>query len=206
MTSAANSLTCQIRTTLDASGLFTARVSESGNNSLITYSIELDRLGPPSPVARSINPGDTLVGSRIDPRGDADLFVFNGVTGDTISLRLTDQAGSGGAPSCVLELYRPDGTLVASDTDVTTCIVDTTLNQTGVFTARARESGDNNLMTYNLEYQCLLGSCPSFNTLSVALVNDGTVTSSPPGIACGADCFERYLHRNGRHPVRNARS
>jgi hypothetical protein len=185
--------TCQIRTTLDASGLFTARVSESGNNNLLTYSVELDRLVPPSTTARSINPSDTLVGSRIDPRGDADLFVFNGVSGDIISLKLTDQSGASGNPSCLLELYRPDGTLVASDTDVTSCIIDTTLNQTGVFTARVREDGDNNTMTYNLEYQCLSGSCPSFNTLSVTIVNDGTVTSSPAGINCGPDCIERFF-------------
>jgi hypothetical protein len=185
--------TCQIRTTLDVSGLFTVRVSEFGNNSLMTYSIELDRLVPPSIVARSINPSDTLVGSRIDPRGDADLFVFNGVGGDIISLKLTDQSGASGNPSCLLELYRPDGTLVSSDTDVTSCIIDTTLNQTGVFTARVRENGDNNTMTYNLEYQCLSGSCPSFNTLSVTIVNDGTVTSSPAGINCGADCLERFF-------------
>ena len=140
MTSASNFVTCQIRTTLDASGLFTVRVSEFGNNSLMTYSVELDRLAPPSTVARSINPGDTLVGNVINPRGDADLFVFNGVSGDIISLRLTDQAGSRGTPSCLLELYRPDGTLVSSVTDVTSCIIDTTLNQTGVFTARVRES------------------------------------------------------------------
>lgn len=185
--------TCEIRTRLTTSGLFTARVSELGNNSLMTYSVELDRLAPPSLAATSVNPGATVVGAAINPRGDADLFIFNGVTGDTISLRVTDQAGGGGVPSCVLELYRPDGTRVTSVAHTTTCIVDTTLNQTGVFTARVREEGNDHLMTYNFEYQCLLGSCPSFNTLSVTVVNDGTVTSNPPGIDCGADCSERYF-------------
>ena len=187
------SVTCEIHTTLTTSGLFTARVSESGNNSLMTYSVEVDRLAPPSLAATSVNPGDTIVGAVINPRGDADLFIFNGVTGDTISLRVTDQAGGGGAPSCVLELYGPDGTRVTSVANTTTCIMDTTLNQTGVFTARVRDEGDDNLMTYNFEYQCLLGSCPSFSTLSVTVVNDGSVASDPPGIDCGADCSERYF-------------
>jgi hypothetical protein len=187
------SVTCEIHTILTQSGLFTARVSELGNNSLMTYSIELDRLAPPSPAATSVNPGDTVVGATINPRGDADLFIFNGVAGDTVSLRVTDQAGGNAAPSCVLELYRPDGTGVTSVSNTTTCIIDTTLNQTGVFTARVREQGDDHLMTYNLQYQCLLGSCPSFSTLSVTVVNDGTVTSNPPGINCGADCSERYF-------------
>jgi hypothetical protein len=82
---------------------------------------------------------------------------------------------------------------VTSTVNTTTCMIDTTLNQTGVFTARVREQGDDHLMTYNFEYQCLLGSCPSFSTLSVTVVNDGTVTSNPPGIDCGADCSERYF-------------
>jgi hypothetical protein len=77
--------------------------------------------------------------------------------------------------------------------DTTICIVDTTINQTGVFTARVRDDGNDHLMTYNFEYQCLLGSCPSFSTLSVTVVNDGIVTSNPPGINCGADCLERYF-------------
>ena len=137
---AANSLTCQIRTTLDASGLFTARVSELGNNSLMTYSVELDRLAPPSPVARSINPGDTLVGSAINPRGDADLFVFNGVAGDTISLRLTDQAGSVRRSFLSLGVVPARWNARRLGYDMSpACIIDTTLNQTGVFTARVRE-------------------------------------------------------------------
>jgi hypothetical protein len=188
-----NVVTCEIHTMLTTSGLFTARVSELGNDSLMTYSVEIDRLSPPSLAATSVNPGDTLVGAEINPRGDADQFIFNGVAGDTVSLRVTDQAGGGNAPSCVLELYRPDGTRVTSVANTTTCIIDTTLNQTGVFTARVREQGDDHLMTYNFEYQCLLGSCPSFSTLSVTVVNDGTVTSNPPGINCGADCSERFF-------------
>jgi hypothetical protein len=188
-----SSVTCEIHTLLNTSGLYTARVSELGNNSLMTYSVELDRLAPASDAATSVNPGDTLVGVGLNPRGDADLFVFNGVAGDTISLRVTDQAGGGNAPTCVLDLYRPDGTVVTAVANPTTCVIDTTLNQTGVFTARVRELGDDHLMTYNFEYQCLLGSCPSFSTLSVTVVNDGTVTSNPPGIDCGADCSERYF-------------
>jgi hypothetical protein len=52
----------------------------------MTYSVQLDRLAPVSTVATSINPGDTVVGGALDPRGDSDVFVFNGVIGDVISL------------------------------------------------------------------------------------------------------------------------
>ena len=48
-------------------------------------------------------------------------------------------------------------------------------------------------MTYNVEYQCLVGSCPTFHKLTVGRVGSGIVTSSPIGIDCGTDCAERYF-------------
>ena len=184
---------CEIRTTLDASGLFTARVSETNNDSLMTFALEIDRLVPFSNTAISINPGVTFIGERIDPHGDADLFVFNGVNGDVVSLRGTDQAGGSGIPSISLELFRPDGTLAASAGGNTTAIIDTALDQTGVFTLRVTEVANDSVMTYNVDYQCLVGSCPSFHKLTVARAGAGAVTSSPVGIDCGTDCSERYF-------------
>lgn len=192
VTSVGGNTTCEIRTSLDSTGLFTARVSEGGNNSLMTYGIQLDRLIPAFPTSSSINPGFILSGGTIDPRGDADLYVFNGVSGDTISLRLTDQEGGSSIPSCLLELFAPDATVTAIGNN-TTCVIDATLTQTGVFTARVRELGDIRAMTYNLEYQCLIGTCPSFHPLTVTRVGSGSVASTPAGIDCGADCFERYF-------------
>ena len=46
-------------------------------------------------------------------------------------------------------------------------------------------------MTYNVEYQCLVGSCPSFHKLTVGRTGAGAVTSNPVGINCGTDCVER---------------
>ena len=86
VTSISSNTMCEIRTTLDASGLFTARVSENNNDSLMTYALEIDWLAPFSTSAASINPGAIVIGARIDPDGDADLFVFNGVNGDVVSL------------------------------------------------------------------------------------------------------------------------
>jgi len=184
---------CEIRTTLDTSGLFTARVSESGNDHLMNFALEIHRLLPISAAASSINPGDTFVGRRIDPAGDSDLYLFNGVNGDVISLRGTDQAGGTSVPSIVLELFRPDGTLATSVAAAGIALIDTALDQTGIFTIRVTESGNDHLMNYNLEYQCLVGSCPSFHTLTVDRTGGGTVTSNPIGVNCGTDCLERYF-------------
>jgi hypothetical protein len=192
VTSISSNTMCEIRTTLDASGLFTARVSENNNDSLMTYALEIDRLAPFSTSAASINPGAIVIGARIDPDGDADLFVFNGVNGDVVSLRATDQAGGSGIPAISLELFRPDGTPAASAAGNTSAIIDTTLDQTGAFTLRVAENNNDSLMTYNVEYQCVVGSCPTFHKLTVSRVGSGTVTSSPIGINCGMDCAERY--------------
>ncbi len=189
----AGNTTCQVLTTLDATGLFTLRISESGNDNLMTYGVQMERLLPVSPTATSINPGDAVANLTMDPRGDADLFVFNGVSGDTISLRVTDQAGGGSSPACLLELYGPDGVLIVDVAANTTCLIDRALTSTGAYTIRVRESGDDNLMTYNLEYQCILGSCPTFYPLTVSTTGAGSVTSNPIGIDCGADCAERYF-------------
>ena len=193
VTSISSNTMCEIRTTLDASGLFTVRVSENNNDSLMTYALEIDRLAPFSTTAASINPGAMVIGARIDPDGDADLFVFNGVNGDVVSLRGTDQAGGSGIPAIRLELFRPDGTLAASAAGNTAAIIDTTLDQTGAFTLRVAENNNDSLMTYNVEYQCLVGSCPTFHKLTVGRAGSGTVTSSPIGIDCGTDCSERYF-------------
>jgi hypothetical protein len=193
VTSISSNTMCEIRTTLDASGLFTARVSENNNDSLMTYALEIDRLAPFSTTAASINPGAIVIGARIDPDGDADLFVFNGVNGDVVSLRGTDQAGGSGIPSIRLELFRPDGTLAASAAGNTSAIIDATLDQTGAFTLRVTENNSDSLMTYNVEYQCLVGSCPTFHKLTVGRVGSGVVTSNPIGIDCGTDCAERYF-------------
>ena len=119
--------------------------------------------------------------------------MFNGVTGDVVSLRATDQSGGGSIPAVRLELFRPDGTLATSAANSTTAIIDTTIDQTGVFTLRVTEGSNTSHMTYNVEYQCLVGSCPSAHKLTVGRVGSGAVTSSPIGIDCGSDCSERYL-------------
>ena len=197
---------CEIRTTLDATGLFTARVSESGNDHLMNFAFEIDRLLPISGTASSINPGDTFIGRRIDPAGDADLFLFNAVNGDVISLRGTDQAGGNSVPSIVLELFRPDGTLAASVAGSGIAIIDTALDQTGVFTLRVTESGNDHLMTYNLEYQCLVGSCPIVSQADGRSHRRGHGDVEPGRHHLRDGLLRTVLLRNGRHPDGNAGS
>ena len=165
---------------LDASGLFTVRVTEYQNDEMMTYSVQLDRLSPPSTTAVSINPGDTLLGHVIAPTGDADLFVFNAVSGDLVSLRVTDQAGTGFDPAVAMELYRPDGTFVVATSATGTASIERTLDQTGTFTLRVTEYQDDEAMTFNVEYQCISGSCPTFYSLRVARTGGGRLPRALP--------------------------
>jgi hypothetical protein len=178
---------------LDQTGTFTIRVTELLNDEVMVYAIQLDRLSPPSPSATSVNPGDTLLGHVIAPVGDADLFVFNGVTADVVSIRVTDQAGTGSSPGAAIELIRPDGTLVTSTFAGGTAAIDRTLDQTGTHVIRVSELLNDEVMTFNVEYNCITGSCPTFHTLSVARSGAGRLTSNPAGIDCGTDCLERYF-------------
>jgi hypothetical protein len=161
---------CEIRTTLDRSGSFTIRVEENNTSGVMTYAVELDRLRPFSPAAQILNPGSLFTDQRIDPRGDADLFIFAGTAGDVISLRGVDLAGTGSPPQIVLELFKPDGTFATSAGSgvFPTAVLDTTLNQTGVFTVRVREGTNDTLMSYTLEYQCIQGSCDPFHRVTSA--------------------------------------
>jgi hypothetical protein len=76
---------CEIRATLDASGLFTVRVIENGNNATMTYSLQLERLSPIPPSAPPLDAGVTVTGARIDPIGDHDLYVFQGTNSDAVA-------------------------------------------------------------------------------------------------------------------------
>jgi hypothetical protein len=76
---------CEIRATLHASGLFTVRVIENGNNATMTYSLQLERLSPIPPSAPPLDAGVTVTGARIDPIGDHDLYVFQGTNSDAVA-------------------------------------------------------------------------------------------------------------------------
>jgi hypothetical protein len=167
--STAGNTTCEIRTTLDASGLFTLRVTEIGDDHLMNYALEIDRLFPSPARAAPINPGTTFTNMRIDPQGDADLYAFSGVSGDVISLRVTDPSGGSSIPAPVLELFRPDGTLAGTHAGNTTAALDVTLEQSGIFIVRVTEVANDHLMTYHLEYQCLQGGCPTLHGVPLVL-------------------------------------
>ena len=117
-----------------------------------------------------------LYGSHIHPceigiLGDSDLFRFNGAVGEHIVVRVVDQAGGSNSPSCALELFRPAGSSVTSTGGNTTCEIRTTLDATGLFTARVTEVNNDQLMTYGVQLDRLTPVAPSSLSINPANVH-----------------------------------
>ena len=142
--------------------MFLIRVSESGNDQTTSYTVVLDRLAPPSTTAVPLNPGDSVVNASLNPLGDADIYVLRGVTGDVIRLQATDHGNPSFGEGVTMQLFRPDGTLMMSASNHIAAVIQTTLNQSGIFVVRLTELDNEHTTSYSLEYQCLLGDCPSF--------------------------------------------
>lgn len=114
---------------LPATGVYTAKVTDSGITHTGAYSLTLDSVaesfdgtsnGPPAPVcgaaadgARPIACGERVTGS-IALEGDSDVFTFfaDAGEGEGVALLVEQPAGSTVAP--VAELYTPGGELVVA--------------------------------------------------------------------------------------------
>jgi hypothetical protein len=168
LASSSNFLAATIQLALPQSGVFLIRVAESGNDQTTSYTVVLDRLAPPSPTAVALNPGDSIVNASLNPRGDADIYVLRGVTGDVIRLQATDHGNPSFSEGVTMQLFRPDGTLIMSATNHIAAVIQTTLDQSGIFVVRLTELDNDHTTSYSLEYQCLLGNCPSFRRVTAA--------------------------------------
>jgi hypothetical protein len=129
---------------IDQSGEYLIRISEAGNDHVMNYVLVLDRVFPAPPTAKTINPGPPLLNEQINPVGDLDFFTFESAAGDNISLK------------------RPDGTLVSGDCDAVSAIIELPTDMSGEYSILVYEAGNDHVMTFNLEYQCLFGDCPAF--------------------------------------------
>jgi hypothetical protein len=92
----------------------------------------------------------SIVGCAIDVAGDTDIFRFDGMSGESITM-LVLRSGGGGVP-CI-ELYSPVARVAGpacGGFGGTSARIDYTLTSTGTYTIRVRESGDDDIYQYNL--------------------------------------------------------
>jgi hypothetical protein len=151
-------VTVRIDAILDEPGVWTILVDEAGGDEDYAYTLVLESVIPVSPTASPLCSGCTEPGG-LNPKGDLDLFVFEGSEGAKVELSLSETSGIGSYPS--LELYRPDGTRHSALDHHATVVLTVTLDQTGTWTAVVGERDQDDTMTYNLSRQCLVGDCGS---------------------------------------------
>ena len=193
LASAGNFQAATIQLQVPDSGVFTIRVNESGNDQTTSYTVVLDQLAPPPPTAVTLNPGDRVINASLGPVGDADMFVFRGVSGDLIRLQVADRGNPSFSEGVTIKLFRPDGSLLRSASNFAAAGLEETLQQSGDFVVRVTEAENDQTRSYNLEYLCLIGSCPSFHRLTVGRNGGGNVSSSPAVGSIWQDCSERYF-------------
>ena len=147
----------KINVTLNQTGTHSILVSEYNNDEVMDFALVLERIILPSASATPINPCDPPLIDEIDPVGDLDLFFFQGSDGDTVVVQATRQ--SSGIP-CI-ELFGPDGSLIASKCGGTAAKINVTLNQTGTHSILVSEYNNDEVIDYALVLERIIPPCPS---------------------------------------------
>jgi hypothetical protein len=160
--------------TLQATGIFTIRVSEHYDDGTMSYRLAVHRVGPPGANSELIRFAQNLPG-RLDPIGDIDQYWFFGAAGDAITVSLSSTGG--GTPS--LWVYGPTGQqLFASGTPFNNVTARITLPADGPYSIIAEEHFADAIMTFRLDLQCV-GQCPSLPLPAVAVTLTGCTTCRP---------------------------
>lgn len=144
---------------LTLTGIHTIVISESGNDSAMSYQIFVERLAPQRAEWPQITYGQTL-SDTIDPAVDQDAYRFAGKAGTLVRLSVVDLSGSGFVGICV-DVRTPTGT--AADAELCADVGaqrDITLPVDGTYTIIVREAGDDSATSYNLSLTCINGACP----------------------------------------------
>jgi hypothetical protein len=164
----ANAFVNRIDTMLTQTGTYTILVRDQPSAFTGHYTLVLERILPPSAKAKPISYGQTLV-DQINISGDVDLFFFSGSQGDVISIRVANVSPSSVRPC--LELITPANTRQTACNNAFNNELQTTLGQSGVFVALARDMPNTFTGNYSIVLQCLAGQCVP-----------GTGVSAPTGL------------------------
>jgi hypothetical protein len=121
----------------DATGAYLVTVSDAQQTGSGNYQIQLGQIPeaftvPSGDEGGSLTNGASHTGSLT--AGDLDMWTLKAQAGDRIVLLLSKTAG-GAALSLQLELFGPDGTKIASQSDITAARIDAQATATGTYTA-----------------------------------------------------------------------
>jgi hypothetical protein len=137
--------------TLQQSGPHTIMITEFTNNATVDYALTVERIAPPSLIARQTQYGRTLNDS-INSIVDIDSFFFEATVGDTVSVSVSRLGGTGDP---LVDLFAPDGTRIGGGLNP----FQVTLQQSGPHTIMVTEFTNDATVDYALTVQCISGDC-----------------------------------------------
>jgi hypothetical protein len=143
--------------TVTRAGTHLILIRDDNSTDMGSYNVTLERIFPLTRFGTAIRYGQTLDGLAIDPSGDLDFIVFNGVKDDRISLQ-SARTSFGNFVPC-LELFGPDGVRVGTVQCGGAPRIDATLTQNGTHTLLTRDDNYTEGGTYSITLQCIVGSC-----------------------------------------------
>jgi hypothetical protein len=176
---------------LDRTGRYVIRVSGSPSS----YQLVIDRIQPVSPSATAIKFGQTLT-QEINPAADVDYFYFNGISGDSVTVRVPagHSPSFGNASNVVFyaELFGPSGEKLAEQSTNAGPRLEVKLRETGPHVLRV---SSNSIWGYPVDLQCL-GQCPPFEASSPT-----TVKVVPQFVYGGGWYSALYFGNTSDHPA-----
>ena len=155
--------TCSLSEDIDLtmSGTYSLAISDSGSNNEGSYIMQLERIFPANtPIALEYN---STVFDEISPTTDTDIMTFEGT--ELTSIRINIDATTDYFDPR-LEIRDPDSTVILDtycDSNVYgTCSLseDIDLTMSGTYSLAISDSGTNNEGNYNVDLQCMFGTCP----------------------------------------------
>jgi Bacterial pre-peptidase C-terminal domain len=147
--------------TLPTTGTYIVLIGDCSDSNIGSYEIYTQRITNPS-GAISILWGQTQA-SNIGVAAYSSTYTFEGATGEKVNLTVAETSGQ---LSPKIDIYNPDGTLLASaNTNQGDCgssnasLTSIGLGQSGSYTVLVGDCGDINTGNYSLQSQCFSG-CP----------------------------------------------
>jgi len=135
---------------ISESGRYTILAMDKGGNNIGSYSVSLQRTFDP-PDAILLNYNSTVLG-EVSNFAEMDAFSLNGTAGDIIVMQIR---GSEGSFDPRIEIYNPEGVLIASDeiSDWMLRIDSLLLPESGSYTFLVMDVGGNLTSSYSISLQ-----------------------------------------------------
>ena len=141
--------------TLESSGQFLILLSSDGDDDSRSYGANLQRLNNPG-GATAIEFGQSFIGT-INKFGQTDAYTFNGETEDLVRVRMSDGSTLSSSIENKIQIFDPQGVLIATGKDDNDAVVDVTLESSGQFLILLSSDGDDDFGSYTINLEHLSG-------------------------------------------------